>query len=58
MKFFLFKVLLRVAIRFAPNKEVARFLRQRIICAQREKEMNDCIRPRTNVTYEDDNMEQ
>ena len=58
MKFFLFKLFLRVAIRCAPNVEIANSLKQRMICIERQKQMDDCIRPRTEFTYEDDNMEQ
>ena len=58
MKFFLFKLFLKAAIRYAPNEEVANFLKQRMICAERQKQMDDCVRPRTEFTYEDENMEQ
>ena len=58
VRFFLFKLFLKGAIKFAPHKEVAHTLKERLVCLEREREMQACVRPRKEFYYEDDSMEQ
>ena len=50
MKFFFFKIFLKFTARLAPYREVSHSLEQRLYCLEREREMQKCVRPRTDPT--------
>ena len=50
MRFILFKIFLKIAAYLSPDKGVSHNLKQRLICYERQREMDACQRPKTYPT--------